>query len=129
MDKDTKITSPYSVDVRVRIRKDDTVVYGTGISELLLKTDQLKSLNAAAKELGMPYRKALFIVTRAEEEFGKKILEKSIGGVGGGGSRLTEFGHYLVYQFHVMEEEVSTYARKLMNDYFPANNIQDDIAE
>lgn len=129
MDKDTEGTSQYSVDVRVRIRKDETVVYGTGISELLLKTDQLKSLNAAAKELGMPYRKALFIVTRAEEEFGKKILEKSIGGVGGGGSRLTEFGHYLVYQFHVLEEEVSTYAKKLMDDYFPSDHIQEETAE
>ncbi len=38
--------------------------------------------------MGNAYRKALFIVTRAEEKFGK-ILEESIGGVDKGDSRLT----------------------------------------
>lgn len=104
----------YDISVRLRLKKKGTLVYGMGISSLLQKTDQLGSLNSAAKELNMPYKKALFIVKRAEEEFGHKLLEKSIGGVGGGGSRLTNFGHSLVYHFQDIEQQVNQYARELI---------------
>ena len=49
----------------------------------------------------------------------KKLLEKSIGGVGGGGSKLTEFGQNFVYQFSLLEAEVKEHTLKLMNKYFP----------
>jgi molybdate transport system regulatory protein len=108
----------FDIAVRVRLKKEGSLVYGTGVSLLLQKTDQLGSLNSAAKELNMPYKKALFIVKRAEEEFGNKLLEKSIGGIGGGGSSLTEFGHELVYQFKTIEREVNEYTKTLMKQYF-----------
>lgn len=126
--KNTQFDS-YTFNVRIRIHKLNTVIYGTGVSELLQETDHLHSLHGAAKKLDIPYKKALYIVKRAEEEFGKKILEKSIGGVGGGGSRLTEFGRYLVYQFHVLEEDLGNYLEELVHKYFPLENDLPDTEE
>ena len=108
----------YDIDIRIRIKIDDIVTYGSGISELLQKTDQMGSINKAAKSIGMNYKKALNIIKRAESKLGKQLIEKSIGGTEGGGSKLTPFGRSFVYQFNAMEKEVKEYALKLMKKYF-----------
>ena len=108
----------YDIDIRIRIKIDDIVTYGSGISELLRKVDQLGSINKAAKSIGMNYKKALSIIKRAESKLGKKLIEKSIGGTEGGGSELTLFGKSFVYQFNTVEEKVRKYALGLVKEYF-----------
>lgn len=108
----------YDIDVRIRIKIDDIVTYGSGISELLQKIDQLGSINKAAKSIGMNYKKALSIIKRAESKLGKQLIEKSIGGTSGGGSELTQFGKFFVYQFNAMEKDIKEYALGLMKGYF-----------
>ena len=108
----------YDIDIRIRIKIDNIVTYGSGISELLQKIDQLGSINKAAQNIGMNYKKALSIIKRAESKLGKKLIEKSIGGTMGGGSELTQFGKFFVYQFNAMEKEVKEYTLKLMKEYF-----------
>lgn len=108
----------YDIDIRIRIKINDVVTYGSGISELLQKIDQLGSINKAAKSIGMNYKKALGIIKRAESKLDKKLIEKSIGGPKGGGSDLTQYGKFFVYQFNAMEKEVKEYTMKLMKEYF-----------
>ena len=112
--------STYHWVVRVRMKKGGEIVYGGGISYLLQKTDALGSLLAAAKEMGMSYRKALHIVKRAEEHLGKPLLKKVIGGPGGGGSELTAFAKDFVYRFRDLEQAVERYARGLAQSGFAA---------
>lgn len=123
----------YFLGVRLRIRKEEDLVYGSGISELLQRCEERRSLHAAAKEMRMPYRKALFVVKRAEEGFGQKILEKTIGGVGGGGSRLTDFGRDLVARFTRLEADVNAYTHRRMEsifpDYFPDYPLVEEVPQ
>ena len=49
---------------------------------------------------------------------GKKLIEKSIGGTKGGGSELTQFGKFFVYQFNAVEEDVKKYALELIKKSF-----------
>lgn len=111
--------------VRVRIKTDGEVVYGGGISYLLQKTDELGSLLAAAKEMGMSYRKALQIVKRAEAHLNEPLLTKMIGGAGGGGSELTDFARSFVYRFQELEQSVLKYTQELAEksfiDFFKEN--------
>lgn len=115
----------YHVNVRLRIREESEPIYGTGISELLQRCQERRSLHAASKEMHMPYRKALYVVKRAEQSFGQPILEKTIGGVGGGGSCLTAFGRDLVDRFNTLEAEVNTYTRQRMEALFPDYPLAD----
>ena len=108
----------YDIDIRIRIKIDDVITYGSGISELLQKIDQLGSINKAAKSIGMNYKKALGIIKRAESKLEKQLIEKSIGGNMGGGSKLTPSGREFVYQFNAMEKEVKEYTLTLMKKYF-----------
>ncbi len=76
-------------------------------------------IDQLAKDMGMTYIKALSIIKNAEEKLKNKLLEKSIGGLGGGGSKLTPFGQHFVYEFCVMEEKVKKYTLELMDAHFP----------
>lgn len=103
----------YSVDIRLRIRNGEEPVFGSGVCALLAKTESHQSLKAAADEMGMNYKKALRIIRRAEAFYGKRLLLRSIGGAGGGGSRLTPFAAGLVEQFGILETELINCIEKM----------------
>ncbi len=63
--------------------------FGEGPCRLLKGIERTGSLRAAAKEMNMAYTKALRLLKHAEEALGYPLTEKTIGGKGGGGSRLT----------------------------------------
>ncbi len=64
-------------------------VFGEGPCRLLHGVEELGSLKKAAEGMGMAYTKALAMLHRAEQALGFSLTEKTIGGKGGGGSRLT----------------------------------------
>lgn len=109
----------YGLDVRLRLYRDEELVYGKGVSALLRLCGEAGSLNHAARQMGMSYRKALHMVRRAEEGFGRPLLEKTIGGAGGGGSRLTPFGRALVEAFAALEEEAAQFALEQLKNRLP----------
>lgn len=63
--------------------------FGEGPYRLLEGVDRAGSLRSAAMEMEMSYTKALRLVKRAEEALGFPLTERTVGGKGGGGSRLT----------------------------------------
>ena len=75
---------------RIVLRDDDgEKFFGEGPCRVLKGIERTGSLRAAAKEMDMAYTKALRLVERAEEVLGFPMTERTIGGKGGGGSRLT----------------------------------------
>lgn len=101
------------MDIRVRIRREQEPVFGSGICMLLRKTELHQSLKAAADEMGMNYKKALHIVRRAEEFYGEALLLRNTGGTGGGGSHPTPLGLELMNQFEQLEAELMRHVEKL----------------
>jgi molybdate transport system regulatory protein len=61
------------------------------------------SISAAGKEMGMSYRRAWLLVEEINQIFRKPLVEKQMGGSGGGGARLTEFGHDVVRRYRSIE--------------------------
>ena len=75
---------------RVFLRDDNgEKFFGEGPCRVLKGIERTGSLRAAAKERDMAYTKALRLVEHAEEALGFPLTERTIGGKGGGGSRLT----------------------------------------
>lgn len=111
-------SDPYQYTIRIRMVRNGEVLFGSGISRLLIRTDQLGSLHLAAKSMGMSYRKALKLVAQAEASLQRPLLTKAIGGAGGGGSELTAFAKRFTYRFSEMEEKVSDYLRELADGRF-----------
>lgn len=91
-------------DLRAYVLDDDGErVFGPGPAALLERVGALGSLRAAAQDMGMAYTKASRLVSSAERAFGCALTERTVGGSGGGGSRLTDAGRDLVARYRALE--------------------------
>jgi len=83
----------WGLKVRVWVERDGRKVLGPGRIELLEHIIRLRSISAAAKEMGMSYRRAWELVQDMNEAAGVTLVEASPGGAGGGGATVTPHGH------------------------------------
>lgn len=91
-------------DLRAYLLDDDgRRVFGPGPVELLERVGELGSLRAASIDMGMAYTKATRLVRDAERAFGFALTERTVGGAGGGGSRLTPEALDLVERYRSFE--------------------------
>lgn len=80
---------------------------GPGKIALLEAIAKVGSISAAAKSLGMSYRRAWELVAELNETFSAPVVERATGGVGGGGARLTRLGEALILGFRDIEAAAS----------------------
>ena len=73
---------------------------------LLETVDEAGSLNRAAEDLGRSYARAQRRIVELEEAFGP-LVERTRGGAGGGGSRLTDEARALLVRFERMRAAAS----------------------
>ena len=99
-------------------------VYSSELAALLQLCEEHQSLHKAARMLQVSYRRALQMVRSAEEGFGQQILYKAIGGLGGGGSCLTEFGLKLTRGYAQMERDLTTFAAQRWQEIFPGTRAR-----
>ncbi len=92
--------------------------FGEGPYRLLAGIAQRGSLRAAAKEMGMAYTKAFAILKRAEAQFGFALTRRTIGGKGGGSSRLTDEAKELMKRYEAYRAACAAMADSLYLDYF-----------
>lgn len=91
-------------DLRAYLLGDDgRRVFGPGPVDLLERVGELGSLRAAAIEMGMAYTKATRLVREAERAFGFRLTRRTVGGSGGGGSRLTPEALDLIERYRSFE--------------------------
>ena len=79
------------VRASLRLVKEDKL-FGPGAAQLLAGVDELGSLRRSAARMEMSYNKAWSVIHGCEEQLGFALLERRIGGAGGGGAVLTEKG-------------------------------------
>ena len=80
---------------------------GPGKAELIERIVRTGSISAAARAMGMSYRRAWQLVDALNETYHEPVVTTAIGGKQGGGARVTAFGERLVTQFRTMEEKAS----------------------
>lgn len=73
--------------------------FGEGPYRLLVETEKCGSLHTSAMTMGMSYSKAYKLIKNAESAIGFSLLERTVGGKNGGGSRLTEKGKEWVSKY------------------------------
>lgn len=103
---------------RIWLTKDDAKIFGKGPKELLIRTDKMGSLRKAAISMNMSYSKAWNLISNLEKSLGIKVLDKTIGGVDGGSSSLTEDGKVLISKYEELEERVEAAILSIYKDIF-----------
>jgi molybdate transport system regulatory protein len=98
------------LQARVRVDFPGDCSIGPGKISLLEGVARTGSLSAAARDLGMSYRRAWLLLHNTNAAFHEPVAELAVGGKDGGGAQLTAFGRRLVADFRAFEEAVDELA-------------------
>ena len=102
------ISQPLTPHVNLWIERDDQVVLSKWRVQLLATIEQTGSISAAAERMQVQYRLAWDRLEEMEHGLGLRLVERHVGGAGGGGARLTESGRDLVQRFNRLAEQIDT---------------------
>jgi molybdate transport system regulatory protein len=89
------------LSIRIDLENGDRI--GPGKVALLEAIRASGSISAAARTLGMSYRRAWLLVDALNRLFGEPVVETKHGGPAGGGAQLTPLGHRLVHHYRAIE--------------------------
>lgn len=91
----------------MRITAGDVVFVGPGKVDLLEAIDATRSITAAAKAMGMSYRRAWILVDEMNTSLAQPVVASATGGEAGGGSALTDAGRRLVELYRRIEAQAA----------------------
>lgn len=97
--------------VRPRLYLGVELSLGPGKIDLLRKVGEYGSISAAARELGVPYKRAWLLIDSLNRGFPSPLLDTAIGGKAGGGARLTPLGEALVAAYAALEAKLNDSAK------------------
>ena len=92
---------------------------GPGKIALLEQIDHTGSISAAAKAMGMSYRRAWELVDTMNRCFDEPLVTTSPGGAGGGGAQVTEFGRLVLKRYKSLVTKSDKLAAKELADILP----------
>ena len=88
---------------RQRIYRDDTIAIGPGKIAVLEAVAETGSISAAARLLGMSYRRAWMLIDEMNQTLASPAVNTAAGGSRGGGTALTPVGEDIVKRYRAIE--------------------------
>lgn len=88
---------------------------GPGKVRLLEMIDDLGSISAAARKMGMSYRRAWLLVEESNCLFAEPLVESVAGGPGGGGARLTKLGKRMIQAYRQIERDAASLVNRKLS--------------
>jgi molybdate transport system regulatory protein len=91
----------------LRVLAKGAPAMGPGKAELIARIGQTGSISAAARAMGMSYRRAWQLVEALNAAYREPVVTTAVGGTKGGGAKVTPFGKRLLALFEAMENKAS----------------------
>jgi molybdate transport system regulatory protein len=88
---------------RIRVLFGSAFAIGPGKADLLQAIAQTGSISAAARSMGMSYRRAWLLIDTMNQCFREPVVSTATGGKGGGGARITASGLTVLHRYREME--------------------------
>jgi len=115
-------STPQAATIRIRIAVGENIAIGQGKADLLEVIGRTGSIAAAARELGMSYRKAWMLVDEMNQCFASPVVVAAKGGPGGGGAQVTPTGQEALARFReiqgrassAIEDQVRAFRKRLL---------------
>ena len=93
------------LSLRQRVQFGNAIAMGPGKAELLQRIGDCGSISAAARQMGMSYRRAWLLVDTMNQCFRSPLVETAAGGSGGGGARITLLGEQVLALYQRIEQK------------------------
>jgi molybdenum ABC transporter molybdate-binding protein len=104
----------WDVGVRVWVERAGRAILGGGRLELLEGIQRHHSISAAARHMGMSYRRAWTLVQHINAAAGEPLVVAATGGVQGGGAQLTPLGLWAISVFRELQAQLRDRATGLL---------------
>ena len=114
------------LQTHLEVETEAGALLGGGRIRLLEAIDKLGSISKAAQRIPISYKAAWDALDDLNNLADFPVIERSIGGVGGGGTKLTDYGRRLVAMFRAVEDEYQAAMDHLHRESDAAN--ADDTA-
>ena len=92
---------------RLRILLGAAIAIGPGKADLLEAIERCGSISAAARDMGMSYRRAWLLADTMNRCFRGDLIAAAPGGRRGGGARLTPLGREVLERYRAMEAKAA----------------------
>ena len=92
---------------RLRILLGEAIAVGPGKADLLAAIAAEGSISAAARTMGMSYRRAWLLVDELNRVFVGPVVVSETGGRRGGGAVLTALGQDILRRYRAMEQRAA----------------------
>lgn len=99
------------LEVSLRLKSGGDRVLGPGRIRLLEFVAETGSISAAGRAMGMSYRRAWLLIADLNAAFASPLVEKTLGGAGGGGAALTKLGSDVVRRYRRIEARIAADSR------------------
>lgn len=92
--------------LKIQIMCGDEIAMGPGKADLLEAIGRTGSISAAARDLGMSYRRGWMLVDTMNRCFAEPLVETRPGGGKGAGAHLTDAGRAAMAAYRALSEQV-----------------------
>jgi molybdate transport system regulatory protein len=106
----SRMRSANMARVRVSIVFESGARIGPGKAKLLESIRDTGSISAAAREMGMSYKRAWLLLDSINQAFTEPVVTAAPGGAGGGGAVLTAFGTEVLECYRRIEKRANARA-------------------
>jgi molybdate transport system regulatory protein len=93
----------------LRIVGEEIPFFGPGRLQLLENIDKTGSINQAAKNMNMSYKKAWKMISSMNEQAKKPLVTLQTGGSSGGGAIVTEQGHEIMNYYQALHQRFEAF--------------------
>ena len=100
------------LDLKVRLMLGDEIAMGPGKADLLEAIEREGSISAAARALGMSYRRAWLLVETMNRCFSQPLVQALAGGRQGGGAQLSDEGRQVLQRYRQVQARLRAVAEQ-----------------
>jgi molybdate transport system regulatory protein len=98
--------------IKISIVFESGARIGPGKAKLLESIRNTGSISAAARDMGMPYKRAWLLLDSMNQVFTEPVITAAPGGAGGGGATLTPFGAEVLERYRRVAKQAADMAAK-----------------
>jgi len=108
----------YDLKAKIWLEKGNNKVFGDGPWDILKRVEKTGSLRQAAAEIRMSYSPSWRLIKMIERNLGYPVLQKKVGGSGGGYSKLTVQAAKLTAAYDSFRHEADQLLGELYQKHF-----------